>query len=250
VPISSIDLSGYGASMVSAWADPQVGSGIDQARFQVFVGRTAYELVEAQTYILPWRIPVVDTTVFERDSAGYVARHNTGWRARDVAAFQYEVGTPVEQGGVRDIRNVRNIRASGAADIVVPKLGPFRPVLFDADVMLLTDTSPGSHGLAVTNPTNGILPSRGMLGYLRLASGDPPSLADATALLAQVAALNAAPAAGPINAEAFVARTTPQLGSLLLLRALACRSTPQPGSESSGRRGRAGLARCRAAARC
>jgi hypothetical protein len=207
VPVSRIDFSGYGASMVSDWADPGVGSGIDQARFQVLVGRTTYELVEAQTYILPWLIPVVDTTVFERDSAGYVARHNTGWRARDVGAFGYAGGPPVEASGVLDVRAVRNIRANGAPDIVVAGFGLFRPVLFDADVAVLTDTGPGNHGLAVSNPASGILPSHGMIGYLRLATGGPPTLPEAFALLQQIDALNAARAAGPIAAEALVATT-------------------------------------------
>ncbi len=207
VPVSRIDLSGYGASMVSTWANPTDGSGIDQARFHVFVGRTSYELVEAQTYILPWRIPVVDATVFERDAAGYVARHNTGWRARPVPALRYGTTPAVEAGAVLDVRNVRNIRPSGGDDIVVPPHGSYRPVLFDADVVLLTDTGPGSHGLAVTDPPSGILASRGMVGYLRLAVAGPPTLDEASAVLQRVDALNAARAAGPIAADVVVATT-------------------------------------------
>ena len=207
VPVSQIDLSGYGASMVSTWANPIDGSGIDQARFHVFVGRTSYELVEAQTYILPWRIPVVDATVFERDAAGYVARHNTGWRARNVPALRYGTTPAVEVGAVRDVRNVRNIRPSGGDDIVVPPHGSYRPVLFDADVVLMTETGPGSHGMAVTDPPSGVLASRGMVGYLRLAVAGPPTLDEASSVLQRVDALNAARAAGPIAADVVVAST-------------------------------------------
>jgi hypothetical protein len=209
VPVTRIDLSGYGASMVSDWVNPTDGTAIDQARFHVFVGRTSYELVEAQTYILPWNIPAVDATVFERDAAGYIARHNTGWRARDVPALRYGKPPPVlvEAGAVRDVRNVRNIRPSGGADIVVPSWGSYRPVLFDADVLLLTDTGPGSHGLAVTDPPNGVLASRGLVGYLRLTVAGPPTLDEASAVLQQVDALNAARAAGPIAADVLIAST-------------------------------------------
>jgi hypothetical protein len=52
--------------MFSFWQDPTIGSGISQARFDVVVGRTCYEVVQAQSFILPGRIPVVDTTIFAR----------------------------------------------------------------------------------------------------------------------------------------------------------------------------------------
>ena len=207
VPVSRIDFSGYGASMISIWANPTDGSGIDQARFHVFTGRTSYELVEAQSYILPWRIPVVDATVFERDAAGYVARHNTGWRARNVPAFRYGTTPAIEFGAVLDVRNVRNIRPSGGDDIVAGAHGAYRPVLFDADVVLLTDTGSGGHGIGVTDPPSGVLASHGMVGYLRLAVAGPPTLEEASAVLQRVDALNAARAAGPISADVVVAST-------------------------------------------
>jgi hypothetical protein len=49
VPVGAIDLSGHGASMFSFWQDPTIGTGISQAQFDVVVGRTSYEVVQAQT---------------------------------------------------------------------------------------------------------------------------------------------------------------------------------------------------------
>ena len=50
IPVTRIDISGYGTSMISDWREPNLDFvGVVRARFDVLVGRTAYELVQLQT---------------------------------------------------------------------------------------------------------------------------------------------------------------------------------------------------------
>jgi hypothetical protein len=200
VPVKAIDFSGYGASLFSFWRDPTDGTGITQVRFDVVVGRTAFELVQAQSWILPQRIRVVDTKVFERDSDAYVVRHDSGWQPHGDGLFDYPDGVP-ETGGVLSLTRVRNVHPTGQPDVVAGGV-TYRPVAFDADVVLDTDRGV----LPADSATS--LPSRGMIGYLRLTfSPTPPTLAEAVTLLNQVAAMGTAAAAGPVAAEAAVAST-------------------------------------------
>jgi hypothetical protein len=207
VPASGIDLSGYGASMFSSWRDLGDGTQITQVQFDVVVGRTGYELVQEQSWILPGRIRVVDTKIFERDAAGYAVRHDSGWQPKGDGLFDYKDGS-VETGGVLALRRVRNVRMTRQPDVTVGAV-TYRPVAFDADVEL--DPERGVQPTGLPAPPAGqtlTLPCGGMVGYLRLSfSKAPPTLQDAVDLLARVAAIGAAPAAGPIAAEVAVAGT-------------------------------------------
>ncbi len=201
VPLSGIDLSGYGASMFSRWQNPNdAGTGIQQVRFDVVVGRTTYELVQSQSWVVPARVRVVETTIFERDADGYVIRHDSGWQPMGNGEFTYEQGTP-ETGGVVRLASLRNIHPTGQPAITTPDGITYQPVAFDADVVI---------DPAGVQPASGqtSLPTTGMVGYLRLtAKNDPPTLLEVATLLAQVAAVGAAAAAGPVAAEAEVTGT-------------------------------------------
>jgi hypothetical protein len=213
VPVSVVDLCGYGASFFSYWQNLTPATGIDEVRFDVLVGRTSYELVQLQSYILPGVVPLVNTTIFQRDAAGYAARHNprhsAGWVAKGPGEFAYPGSIAVEQGALVRIQNVHNIRETGAPNVTVSEPGDsfvYLPVTFDADLVFLTD--PAQHGLRLAgDPPGGIIPTRGMTGYVAMTVGFTPTLAHAIALLDQVAAVNAAPAAGPISIDASVGST-------------------------------------------
>ena len=58
VPVTRYDVSGYGASTFSDWANPR-GSFAEttRAQFQVMVGRTALEVVKVASILYPWGIP-------------------------------------------------------------------------------------------------------------------------------------------------------------------------------------------------
>ena len=88
IPVARIDLSGFGTSMFSDWRDPSTSAvGVVRADFNVLQGRTAHELVQFQTWIVPWSIRLQRTVVFDRSDGGEVVRHDTGWKAVDVGKF-------------------------------------------------------------------------------------------------------------------------------------------------------------------
>ena len=89
IPVTRIDISGYGTSMVSDWRNPGLDFvGVVRARFDVLVGRTAYELVQLQTVWVPWTARFTRTIIFERFDNGMIVRHDTGWKATDDAHFE------------------------------------------------------------------------------------------------------------------------------------------------------------------
>jgi len=47
-------------------------------RFDVLVGRTAYEIVQIQTVIAHWSIRITRTIIFDRFDTGLVVRHDSG----------------------------------------------------------------------------------------------------------------------------------------------------------------------------
>ncbi len=136
IPVGRIDLSGYGTSLFSDWHDPALNAiGIVRALFNVLLGRTAHEVITAQTWILPWCIRLQRTITFDRSDGGEVVRHDTGWKA--VAAGKFEFLTAASPsrllaGPVLAVNNVRNILFS-TASVKVGTIS-YSPCTFDADV--------------------------------------------------------------------------------------------------------------------
>jgi len=165
VPLQRYDLCGYGASVFSDWRRTGLppGSDIIQARFNVFTGRAAYEVIEAQAYMYPWGVRVVRTVTIERKAAGFVLRHDSGWQAASEGLFTYPVpaGFTFHLGPVEGVVNVRNIKENGEQ---FPNAGAiWQPVHFDAEVVL----APGISILSGAD-SNGRFQSTGVPGYLQL----------------------------------------------------------------------------------
>jgi hypothetical protein len=168
VPVRRYDLSGYGASLFSEWVEPHpIGADILKVQFTVWVGRTAYEVVKAQSIIYPWGIKVVRTITIQRLSGGDVLRIDSGWQAATPGLFNFPTTNPgefagaVHQGPVDGVFNVRNIRDNGAQ---FPLDGiTWVPVLFDADVKI-NKNNPVISG-AVQDV---FVPGRNVTGYLQL----------------------------------------------------------------------------------
>lgn len=62
VPVTRLDLSGYGESLFSDWlnqTDDPVA--VSQARFDVVIGRTAYEVIQVRSVLYPYGVRVVRT---------------------------------------------------------------------------------------------------------------------------------------------------------------------------------------------
>jgi hypothetical protein len=245
VPLSRYDLSGYGASLFSDFKRSGKESGVVEARFDVVVGRTSYELVQVQSFIHPWSIPVVNTTIFARDATGYVIRSNTGWLAKGPGRFEFNNKSlaDIETGGVQGVFNVHNIIELPGTVAISGNV--FARVRFDADVQL---TVGPPDGLTVTGgDPGGSLPSSGLTGYLEFATRKLPELTDAIQLIETYGV-----ASGPISAEVSVFGTglamsltsvevTATRAGTTQTLAVALRGTPhlpRDGSWSIGVRGR------------
>ncbi|HQU59815.1 MAG TPA: hypothetical protein PLU64_11490, partial [Saprospiraceae bacterium] len=88
VPLTRIDLSGYGASTFSNWLNPKATiAETSQARFDVFVGRCAHEIIQVKSIMYPWAIKVVRTITLFRVGSGYVYRFDTGWQPESDGEF-------------------------------------------------------------------------------------------------------------------------------------------------------------------
>ena len=203
VPVRRYDLSGYGASLFSEWDDPDVnGTGILKVQFTVWVGRTAFEVVKAQSIIYPWGIKIVRTITIQRMSGGAVIRKDSGWQAATPGTFVFpphdlkgnpnEFNGSVHAGPVQGVFNVRNIRDNGAQ---FPLDGnTYVPVLFDADVKI----NPGN---PVVNGAfqNVFVPGQSITGYAQLAPDDSPATRAALADLLQTRGAASGPIACTIN---------------------------------------------------
>jgi hypothetical protein len=133
VPVSRIDITGYGANMFSDWLSPTAAMAqTSQVKFDVMHGRTAHEVVQLKSILYPWGIRVVRTITLFRTANGYINRTDSGWKAEsdglfdfsykyqllntpdfstDPAHFKTEEG-PYEfhPGVVRGLFNIRNIK--------------------------------------------------------------------------------------------------------------------------------------------
>ncbi|QEC53804.1 hypothetical protein [Anseongella ginsenosidimutans] len=90
VPVTRMDLSGYGASMFSNWLNTKAAiAETSQAKFDVFVGRCSHEIIQVKSILYPWAIKVVRTITLFRVSSGYVYRFDSGWRAESDGKFDF-----------------------------------------------------------------------------------------------------------------------------------------------------------------
>jgi len=90
VPLSRMDLSGYGASIFSDWRNPKAGMAeTSQAKFDVFVGRCAQEIIQVRTILYPFAAKFVRTISLFRANSGYFYRFDSGWIAESDGRFDF-----------------------------------------------------------------------------------------------------------------------------------------------------------------
>jgi hypothetical protein len=186
VPVTRIEFSGYGASAFSAWANPNAVAATSQVRFDVLVGRTAYEVVQDASILLPWAVPVVRTITLERAKEGEVLRFDSGWVATGPGLYRYPAPDPAvahpvgwtaietHPGVVRGAWNVRRIRETNrvvARDFPPDSSGTathveLLEVRFDADFDI--------EGVVKGAGADGRVPSIDQVGYVqRVPQGYP-----------------------------------------------------------------------------
>lgn len=209
VPVERYDFSGYGANLFSHWLNDNAHiAETSQAKFDVWRGRTAHEVIQVRSILYPWGIRVVRTVTMFRNSAGLVYRIDSGWRAESDGVYDFSTvvidksniertetpGFAFHSGIVKGVFNVRNIvESDDLADfkrswtktygyyidendgLAVP-VGAGKvldlwlaPVYFDADVEI--------QGI-IQGGTNGRTPSKRMIGYLQMAPRGVPISAE------------------------------------------------------------------------
>lgn len=238
VPVERLDFSGYGASIFSHWESTNATiAATSQAKFDVFVGRTAHEVIQVRSLVYPWGIRVVRTITLFRASSAYTYRWDSGWQPESdgVFDFSYRVKMPdgskqtrnnpfeFHPGVVHGVFSIRNI-------LETDTIPPFTAVLNKAigdpyiDQDNIEQTVDGSTppeeqfpGVelqpvyfdgdfeidgVVAGATGGRVPSKGILGYVQLKPRGEPILPDVlrTLLNSQFGSIGAA-----IDAEIDVA---------------------------------------------
>ena len=163
VPITRIDFSGYGASMFSDWANPNAEPfpATVKVRFDVIVGRTAYEVIQVKSVVFPCCAIFVRTITIQRTNSGGIVRDDSGWVPVTDGLYQYDKLT-FHPGVVKGFFNIRNIRDT--AQVYEVNYGPdgvlkLAAVYFDADIQI-DDPIRGA--------TNRLVPSPNQLGFVLL----------------------------------------------------------------------------------
>ncbi len=172
VPVTRIDISGYGASTFSDWYNPKAKvAETSQVRFDVMVGRTAYEVVQVKSILYPWAVPVIRTVTIERRREGLVFRKDSGWVA--IAEGRYSYPSPVaipsgwgnqvttHPGVVTAACEVRRIRETGRAyrKTIAGKKVVLSEVRFDADFEI--------DGVVTGRNSDGRVPSIDQVGFIQ-----------------------------------------------------------------------------------
>ncbi len=192
VPVTRIDLSGYGESLFSDWRNPYTDPvAVVQARFDVLVGRTAYEIVKVRSILFPYGVVVVRTITIQRRNNAIVTRTDSGWQAVSDGLYQFP-GTPIvtHPGVASRITNVVNIRDTGQV-ITVGGID-MAAVYFDGHLDL--DGAP-------TAPDGSIqlVSAKGQFGCVQITAGSLISPSQYADLLAK-----SGPLGGPIDTKIYI----------------------------------------------
>ena len=172
VPVSRLDLSGYGESCFSIWSDELTPPpALTQVRFEVINGRAGREVVMVRSILWPCQAIVVRTIVLERRSSGAVTRWDSGWVATTPGLFTSPLsGAQFHTGLVGGMYAIRHIRDT-PGPITLPKGGQVERVTFDADIDV-------EHVIGGAD-ASGLVPSAGQTGFVQLISirsADPKDL--------------------------------------------------------------------------
>ncbi|MFY1698124.1 hypothetical protein [Solwaraspora sp. WMMA2101] len=190
VPVTRIDLSGYGGSNFSDWNNPFAAfAEAAKVQFRVMIGRTALEVVKVNSVLHPWGIRVTRSVTVERRPGGGVIRRDSGWQPFTPGLFDYryrDAGAVTvapytfDAGVFRGLFGVRNIRPAPGAEFGHggARLVPYH---FDADLAL--------DGAATTTPALGVL------GWLQVAPSGVPAGPDALRALIEAQG----PVGGPVD---------------------------------------------------
>jgi hypothetical protein len=160
VPVTRIDLSGYGESLFSDWRNnTDINVAVSQVRFDVIIGRTACDVIQVRSVLYPYGVRVVRTITIDRKNSGSIVRKDSGWQAVSDGEYIFPgVGLTTHPGVIRRISNVTNIRDTGQF-IDVGAGVQVAGVLFDGDLCI--------EGVVKGASSSGV-PARDQVGYVQL----------------------------------------------------------------------------------
>ena len=176
LPLSRIDLSGYGESTSSQWVNEDAAPlKITKVEFETLVGRTSVEVVEAQSILWPCMARVVRRITIRREGDGTVLRRDSGWVAatpglykRDDCICTFHPGAVLGMFDIREIRETtQRIRLGSNVDL--------QAVYFDTDIAFANVVR--GHGSEQQGPEGvriGFVPARRQLGFVQLINPDTP----------------------------------------------------------------------------
>lgn len=160
VPLTRLDLSGYGESLFSAWRNPYpAATAVDQAKFEVLVGRAAHEVVQVRSLLFPYAVKVIRTITIERRNNASVNRHDSGWKAVGDGTYEFPAPSDIQThpGVVRRVTNVSHIRETGQV-LTIDGID-LAAVYFDGDLEL--------------DGADSLVSTRDQLGFVQLTAGNP-----------------------------------------------------------------------------
>jgi hypothetical protein len=203
VPLTRIDLSGYGSSIFSNWINKNAQfASTSQAKFDVFVGRTAHEIIQVKSILYPWGVKVVRTITLFRVGSGYVYRYDSGWKPESDGNFDFrfkwttspkpdeeeanlELPYAIHPGVIKGLSNIRNIRS--AKNDIKPfttkmnlngfyQVGPFDRIIEDnkndtqdANLEPVYFDADIEIENVIQGQIKGLVPSKKILGFVQLA---------------------------------------------------------------------------------
>jgi hypothetical protein len=169
IPVTRVDISGFGESIVSDWRNPKsLPPSISKVALEVFVGRTAKEVVQAFSILYPYGVPVVRTITIERENSARIVRHDSGWQAAGDGHYIFPVSAGQQPlvthpGLVTNVVDVRNIRDMISEQVYKITVGAdtieLMPVRFDCYARI-ENTILGATAQGV--------PANDQLGYVQL----------------------------------------------------------------------------------
>ena len=164
VPVTRLDVSGFGETLFSDWRNPRDAAAIiSKAQFDVLVGRTSFEVIQARSVLYPYGVRVVRTITIERRNSAVITRKDSGWKPVTDGTYQFPVADLVTHPGVvRGVSGVVNVRDTGDRH-TTPDGSELMAVYFDCTVQI--------EGVVAGGGPEGV-PSAGQRGFVQLT--DPP----------------------------------------------------------------------------
>jgi hypothetical protein len=169
VPVRVFELSGYGEVVFSDWKDDTDNvPAVSEVRFDVLVGRTGVEVIQARSILYPYAVRVIRTIKMLRDNAGRVQRTDSGWQAVTDGRYRWpRAELHTHPGVVLGATHVINIRDTGQR--WTSSAGTeLMAVRFDCHVDL--------EGLVAGAGAGGV-PSHDQLGFVQISVNPQPGMA-------------------------------------------------------------------------